>query len=284
MRHALCLVCAAGATLINPYGLRLHRAVAATLFDPSVASLIDEYRPPRLSSVGDLFFFLMLAVAIVAIVRTRKRMSFPAAIAAAVTTVFALRAGRNIALFGLVAWPLVVLHIASMSRTPAPTPPPSARIGRRFGTWSAPVAAAVLLIGLLHGSVGSLRLIPDEANPARFPVAAVARMRDSRLSDPTLTTWTWSGYVPYAWPGERVYFDPLLFSPEILDSFGRMLLARRGWRDELDSRHIALALVPHGIPLADSLAHDAGWTPWYTDATAIIYRRTVLIPPPRTTP
>ena len=285
IRDALCLACAAGATLINPYGLRLHRTVAATLSDPSVASLIDEYRPPSLSSFGDLFFFLVLALAVIAVVRTRKRMSFPAAIAAVVTTVFALRAGRNIALFGLVAWPLIVLHIATMWRAQdATTPARSPRVARTFGLWSAPVAAAVLVIGLLHGRLGSLRLIPDEPNPARFPVAAVARMREARLSDSTLTTWTWSGYVPYAWPGERVYFDPLLFSPAILDSFGRMLLARRGWRDELASRHIELALVPHGIPLADSLAHDAGWTPWYVDANAVIFRRTASIPAPRATP
>jgi hypothetical protein len=118
-----------------------------------------------------------------------------------------------------------------------------------------------------------VRIISDEVNPARFPVAAVARLRNAQIPGPTLTTWVWSGYVPYAWAGKRVFFDPLLFSPEILDSFGRMLLARPGWRDELRSRQIAVALLPPGIPLADSLARDADWIRWFAGGNAAIFRR-----------
>jgi hypothetical protein len=273
-RHALCLLCAAAATLINPNGLRLHQAVFATLSDRSVATLIDEYRPPGLTALSDLFFFLVLLFAIIAVIRSRRRMSFPATIAAGVTTLFALRAGRNIALFGLVAWPLIVLHLTSAARDRATSPPAlSPRATWRFGIWSAPVVAAVLLIGALHGRIGGVHIIRDEANPNRFPVAAVARLRDARLSGAMLTTWVWSGYVPYAWPGKRVFFDPLLFSPDILDSFGRMLLAHRGWRDELSLRHITVALLPPGTPLADSLAQDADWTRWYASGNALIFRR-----------
>jgi hypothetical protein len=284
-RHALCLLCAAGATLINPYGLRLHRAVLATLSDRSVATLIDEYRPPSLTALPDLFFFLTLVFAVIAVVRTRRRMSFPTMIAAGATTIFALRAGRNIALFGLVAWPLIVLHIASAARDRATSTSiisPPAR--RPFGIWSAPVAVLALFLGALHGRIGAMRIIPDEASPARFPVAAVARMRDVQLPGATLTTWVWSGYVPYAWPGKRVYFDPLLFSPDILESFGKMLLARRGWRDELSSRGITVALLPAGIPLSDSLAHDAGWSQWYAGGNALIFRRMVPDQTTRATP
>lgn len=273
-RHALCLLCASGATLINPYGLRLHRAVLATLSDRSVATLIDEYQPPSLTALPDLFFFLILLFAVIAVIRTRVRMSFPAMIAAGVTTIFALRAGRNIALFGLVAWPLIVLHVTSAARqrtASARTLP--RRAAPRLGTWSAPVAAAVLLIGALHGRIGGVDIIPDEVNRARFPVAAVARLRSAQLRGATLTTWVWSGYVPYAWPGKRVFFDPLLFSPDILDSFGRMLLTRRGWRDELRTRDITIALLPPGIPLADSLARDVDWTQWYAGGNALIFRR-----------
>jgi hypothetical protein len=283
--HAACLLCAAGATLINPYGLRLHRAVFATLSDRSVATLIDEYRPPGLTALPDVFFFLTLLFAIVALIRTRRRMSFPAMIAVAVTTIFALRAGRNIALFGLVAWPLIVLHITDAARERAASlHTASGRATWAFGAWTAPVAAAVLIIGALHGRIGGVRVISDEVNPARFPVAAVARLRNAQIFGPTLTTWLWSGYVPYAWAGERVFFDPLLFSPEILDSFGRMLLARPGWRDELRSRQIVVALLPPGIPLADSLARDAEWTRWYAGGNAVIFRRIASGQAARATP
>src|SRR4029078_2619827 len=99
------------ATFCTPYGFRLHQAVLSTLSDRSVATLINEYQPPGLSALPDVLFFGVLTLSILAIVGTRRRPSFPRLLAMAVTSVFALRAGRNIAFFGLVAWPLIAIHL-----------------------------------------------------------------------------------------------------------------------------------------------------------------------------
>jgi hypothetical protein len=272
-RDLLALGFAAIATFGTPYGARLHRAVLSTLSDRSVATLINEYQPPGLSALPDILFFIVLTLSVLAMVATRRRPSSPRLLALLATTAFALRAGRNIALFGLVGWPLIALHVLKRA-TPADAEAKRAGTGlQRVGIVAIPFALFLLVLGALHGSVGGRELIANSVESDRFPVVAVNRLREAGNSDRTLTTWVWSGYVPYAWPGKRVYFDPLLFSPAILDRFGQMLLTRAGWREQLASSAISVVVLPRGVPLADSLTTDIDWTQWHRDGTATVFFR-----------
>jgi hypothetical protein len=273
-RDSLALSFSALATFCTPYGFRLHQAVLSTLSDRSVATLINEYQPPGLSALPDILFFGVLAVSVLAIVGSRRRPSFPALLAILITTLFALRASRNIALFGLVAWPLIAMHLLG-PRTGADRvfQMGSDSIFGRVGLVAAPFAAALILLGAFHGRVAGRPLIADAVDAERFPVTAVRRLRETANPENTLTSWVWSGYVPFAWPGKRVFFDPLLFSPAILDRFGEMLLTQRGWREQLAASKVGVVLLPPGVPLADSLAKDLGWTQWHRDQTAIVFVR-----------
>ena len=275
-RDGLALTFSALATFCTPYGFRLHQAVLSTLSDRSVATLINEYQPPGLSALPDILFFGVFALSVLAIVGSRRRPALPALLAIIVTTVFAFRASRNIALFGVVAWPLIAIHLLGSPTGPAPSREmvsDSPRGWGRVGLVAAPFACLLLLVGVLHGEVAGRSVIADSVDADRFPVVAVRRLRATGNQTNTLTTWVWSGYVPFAWPGKRVFFDPLLFSPAILDRFGDMLLTGAGWRQQLATSNIGVVLLPRGVPLADSLAKDIGWTQWHRDETAIVFIR-----------
>jgi hypothetical protein len=168
-----------------------------------------------------------------------------------------------------VAWPLVVLHVAGVR----PGRAPALSTARPFGIWAVPVFSLLAALGLASGRIFGVSVIPAEPDPARFPVAAVERLRTSSDSGRLLTTWTWSGYVVNAWPGKRVFFDPLVFSGTTLEVFGRILLTKPGWRDALVRRDIRFVLAPRHLPLADSLARDAQWRTWYSDPHSIVFVR-----------
>ena len=262
--HALALLVAAAATLVNPRGVQLHQTVLATLRDAGMQRVIDEFRPPGFTSIPDLAFWCVAVVSAAVLLRARRRLPYPALVVVIITTIFAMQAGRNIAFFGLVAWPLIAAHLSARV-TEAPYE------GVRPWRLAAPTLALLLALGLAGGRIGSVQLIPASVDPARFPVTAVERMRAAGLSERLLTIWTWSGYVPWAWPAERTWFDPLVFTPDALGTFGRMLLAKQGWRSDLDSQRIGAALVPPRLPLADSLGRDAAWTRWYADSVAVVF-------------
>src|SRR4029079_2251044 len=134
-RDGLALGFSALATFCTPYGFRLHQAVLATLSDRSVATLINEYQPPGLSALPDILFFTVLGLSILAILGSRRRPSSPALLVIVVTTAFAFRASRNIALFGLVAWPLISIHL--LGHRSAVAAGSDSKPGRRIGAVAA---------------------------------------------------------------------------------------------------------------------------------------------------
>jgi hypothetical protein len=238
--------------------------------------LINEYQPPGLSALPDILFFAVLALSAIAILGSRRRPDFPAVLAIVVTSAFAMRAGRNIAFFGLVAWPLIAIHLMAPrwgeERSGQPV-----QYGRgrpaRLGMIAGPFAAILVVVSLAEGFLGKSTPIADSVDAGRFPIVAVDRLRDAGIQSGTLTTWAWSGYVPFAWPGKRVFFDPLLFSPAILDRFGQMLLTRAGWRDQLTTSGVDVVILPPGVPLGDSLEQDIDWNQWHRDPTATVFVR-----------
>jgi hypothetical protein len=175
LRHTLLVALAAVGTLVNPYGARLHRTVLETLSDASVARTIDEYQPPGLTEPADIAFFAALAFCVFAVWRTRRMIPAPWLLVALATTLMALRASRNIAFFGLVAWPLVVLHVAGVHPGRALALAPAPSTARPFGIWAVPVFSLLAALGLASGRIFGVSVVPTEPDPARFPVAAVER-------------------------------------------------------------------------------------------------------------
>lgn len=269
---------AALATFANPYGAELHRAIVRTLTDPTVSGVIDEYQPPTWRDPGDLLFFIVVVGGALLLWRSRRRPSLASLLVMAVCTLFALRAGRNISLFGVTAIPLLAAHLAPSATRWWRNSSLAADVARydasrATGRWAGAALAVLLAIGVMHGRVGPVRIIQGDVSAQRFPVLGVAAMRAQDVPGRLLTSWSWSGYVPFAWPARRTFFDPLAFGPATVTSFGTMLLARDGWRRELDAHHIEVVLAPRSIPLADSLTRDPAWHTSYSDETGIVLQR-----------
>ena len=149
------------ATLLTPYGVALHRAVFRSLADASIGRVIDEYAPPSLSNPSDLLFLLLLAIAAVALLRTPRRPPLRLVLVAGVTTLFALRAGRNISLFGVTAWTMIAAHLApELNAWTARFASPSvaslsvASPSRLYASrWSAMALGLLLVVGALLASL-----------------------------------------------------------------------------------------------------------------------------------
>jgi hypothetical protein len=267
------LIAAIAGTLVNPYFLRLHRAVFVSLSDVGASRIIDEYRPPGFKDPIDLAFYVALAVCTVMMIRSRRSVPGRWFVTFVMTAAFALRAGRNIAFFGLVGLPIAALSFAPRQALERDTPLHVQRRGLRGALFTV-VAVLVLLVGLNRGKIAGRTVIQGDVNPARFPVAATLWLHRSGENVRLLTTWTWSGYFAYASPGGRVFFDPLFFPPGTLDDFGRVLLVQPGWRDVVERSSVNAFLLPVGARLADSLARNSHWALSYRDARAVVYGQT----------
>ena len=268
---------AALGTLMTPHGLRLNGEVLRSATDPAIASHMAEFLPPNFQEAAALPFLgaTLLSVTILAV--ARERMPLPW-LAVVVFGFFAsLSSFRNIALFGVSAWPLIALH-ASRALPPARRKFPFFREfaaldhESRVGILAGPVAILLLLLGLNRGRVGGAELMPRQFDQKVFPVAAVGKARTARLEGRIFGSWPWGGYIMYSWPGARVHVDPLKFNRRTMRSYSLIRDARPGWNDELARWNVRTIIIESDSRLARELAHDPRWKTWYRDSTAVVFR------------
>ncbi|HEX6251983.1 MAG TPA: hypothetical protein VFZ56_11165, partial [Gemmatimonadaceae bacterium] len=99
--HARTFGVASLATLLNPYGPRLHLEVAEAVTSPLLSENIAEYLSPNFHEITNLPFLLGLVVVVGVLALSPRRMPFPWLLVLLVSLFFGLRSFRNIALFGV---------------------------------------------------------------------------------------------------------------------------------------------------------------------------------------
>jgi hypothetical protein len=276
--HALVLLVAFGATLLNPYGPGLHAEVLTAATSPLLAANIGEYMPPNFHRLAALPFLLAIVATLAILALSPRRMRIAWLTVLIVTSFFALRSVRVIPLFAVTAWPLIAVHAAQSWGGRGWNPRlfrDFARIDRQacWGPWPALMAVMLLALGLNRGQVGATTLIGDQFHPGRFPVDAVEAARSAGLTGRVFHPWPWGGYMMKNWPEARLHVDPLKFNATTIDSYTRIEAARPGWQRELDRWSADAVVVRTGAVLAEALTTEADWRRWYSDSTAVVFIR-----------
>jgi hypothetical protein len=274
----IALAVASCATVVNPYGLRVHAEVLSAVTSPLLAKNIEEYMPPNFQEFGQLPFLFVLILILGLLALSRERMPLRWLVLVGMSLFFALRSSRNIALFGVSGWPLVALHVSRAwprGRRAFPYLKEFARIdpSTRVGLWATPVALILLALGVSRGNVAGHSLLPDHFDQKKFPVAAVELAKRSKLSGRVFEPWVWAGYLIYAWPDARLHVDPLKFSERTIDSYRQIEGVNQNWRAELDRWNVSTLMLQRQSQLARAVAADSSWLIWYRDSTAEVYRR-----------
>jgi len=268
---------ATAATLLNPFGLSLHREVLSAVMNSSLATQMSEFLPPNFQELAQLQFLLALLTTIGLFALTTRRIPLPWLGVILLSSFFALRSFRNIALFGVTAWPLIALQVARgwpAGRRGFPLFKEFARLdpGSRIGILGIPTAVLLLALGLNRGHAGPVQVIADRWNERKFPTVAVAKARAAALPGRVFDAWVWGGYIMYAWPEASLHVDPLKFNAETMKSYTAIEDLRPGWQEELSRWNVQTIIVKSASPLARGLARERSWSIWHRDSTAVIYR------------
>lgn len=277
-RHLLGAIAVGGvAVCLNPYGIRLPLHVLGFLGDKTIPALTEEFLSPNFHQLGPRLFLLALLVSLAALALDRRRVPWPRRVVYLSSIAFALLAQRNITLFALTGLPLIALHLdPAWRRLPEP-PGFRASFARALGGHTLlPVAVVTaVLIALAGVEIGGRRAVPQTLDPRVFPIQAVAEARGAGVQGRIFNRFIWGGYLLYAWPEMKVYIDPGSdhYGGPLLEEYLRVWRLEPGWRDVLERRRIDLALIPPVTPLAAALEREPGWSVWYRDSTAVMFRR-----------
>lgn len=286
VRHAALLGAAVCGTLLTPSGPLLYLHTLRYLGDTYLVNGTQEYMSPDFHVAR--FSLIAIVVTTAALAVLPRRASFPVIAVVAMNLAFSLMSGRNLPLFGIVVVPLVALEIERALAVWVPgRAPDTGRAGRDPGRlvlgW--PIVAAVAMFMLARATGSTVQpperfaarpdLFPTTFNPEVFPVRAVSAARAARVSGRMFEEFTWGGYVLYAWPEQPVFIDGQtdFYGDSITRDYATIGAVDPGWRQELEKWRIDLALLATVSPLADALAHEAGWRPIYCDSTATLFQR-----------
>ena len=284
------------ASLINPYGYKLHWHVYRYLADRWLMNHIDEFLSPNFHGVAQQCFVVLLLISIVAwsVAPIRPRLVHLLIVLFAAYS--GLYASRNLPvsciLLVLIIAPALSQAVSAAATNPQIPPRTRQVFGRlesftsrmgnlepRFAGYIWAVAATVLglMICAHQGLMGSTRLIEAHFDSKRFPVQAVDVIESRGVRDPIFSLDSWGGYLVYRlYPETRVFVDDRhdLYGAEFLKDYLRAIRVTPDWDKMLNSRRVNWVLVPAESSLANILKETQAWTITYEDKVAVLFRRT----------
>lgn len=281
-RYGLLALGCALASLLNPYGWRLHAHILEYLHSDFIRTTVQEFQAPAFRTEGQLQFeILLLGGLLLAGQLIRKRR-----IARALWILYfghcALTSVRHIPLYVIAAVPLLASEVSAVWAGAAArfnknsAPRLVWNLGRelvpgfRRSTLWAACALAALAVALPEAAV------PKDFPASDFPAGMVHRHPEVLRGKRVFTTDQWSDYLIYTfYPRQHVFVDGRsdFYGPVLAGDLLTTVQGGPGWRSVLDRYRFDAALLPRGAALVSLLAGEPEWTVVEDDGTTILLQR-----------
>jgi hypothetical protein len=281
-RYALVACACAAASVVNPYGIRLHLHILNFLSGPVATSLVDEYQSPKFRGEPQYWFLILLfgALMLAGVDLLRKRIADAALIA--VFGAMALVSARNIPLALTIMLPLAGRALTRIWGKAARIAGHGSVLKTFYlqgGSFAARCFGFTVWAGVVIVAMAWLTPAaswPTGLDPKYFPQKLIQRNDALLGSARVLTTDQWGDDLIYLYQGrQRVFVDGRsdFYQPGVMQDYVSMMNAGPNWKGLLDRYKIEVALTPAGSPLSSLLAEDKSWTRRDRDADADIFVR-----------
>jgi ABC-type multidrug transport system fused ATPase/permease subunit len=308
---AVAWMASAAATLVNPFGWRLHGHIYRYLSDRYLMNRIDEFKSPNFHGWAERCFAVILVLVLIAFAGHRKKLSLSHLLVVLLAVYAGFYSSRNLPvssmLLVLVAGPILWENFAALADKPGAwqwVHSGTARISKfseRMGAqeiqlrghlWQVVSVAFAFVICLQGGWVGSRQLIHARFDPQKMPVAAVTFLQGEfqgkqLRTEPVFSTDAWGGYLIYRMnPGrmnpEQMYPERKVVVDDRHDLYGSgrirqyliLTQAEPGWQSVLKEWGIRTALLPADSTLANLLRElPRDWRVAYEDKVAVVFER-----------
>jgi hypothetical protein len=308
---AVAWVASVVATLVNPFGWRLHAHIYRYLSDRYLMNRIDEFRSPDFHGWAERCFAVILMLVLIAFAGHRKKLRLSHLLVALLAVYAGFYSSRNLPvssiLVVLIVGPMLWENFTSLAEKPGAwqwVRNGTARISKfsdRMGAqemqlrghlWPVVSAAFALAICLQGGWLGSRQLIHARFDPQKVPVAAVTYLQKEfegkqPSTEPVFSTDAWGGYLIYRMnPGRmndgRLYPERKVVVDDRHDLYGSgrirqyliLTQAEPGWQSVLEQWQIRTALLPTDSTLANLLRElPRDWRVAYEDKVAVVFER-----------
>jgi hypothetical protein len=282
------------ASLVNPYGYKLHFHVYSYLSSRFLMDHIDEFHSPNFHGVAERCFAAVVLIAIfsVAVSMPRLRQSHLLLLMFAVYS--GLYASRNIPIASI----LITLVIApllsswfddlagqerstSLRRLASGARSFARRMYQMESMLRGHLVPAIVVVFSLwvcfhNGRLGSRELMHSEFDAKRFPVRAVDLLMRRQVRDPVFSPDSWGGFLIYRmYPETKVIVDDRhdFYGETFLKDYLRVIHVQPGWDKILDGWNVNWAVLPAESALSSTLKEVPRWKIIHDDGVAILFQR-----------
>ena len=279
-RYGLLALLSALASLLNPYGYRLHVHVAGYLRSDWIRSVVDEFQSPSFRSESMLHFEILLVAGIATAALLAARRRWIEALLILLWAHAALGAVRHVPVYAIVALPWIGEELTSWwSRLAGGSAATSLRgildrlsqdLTPGFARASLWLALPAIVLAALDAPLKWPRDFPRE----KFPVAIVERHAELLRARRVLAPDQWGDYLIYRfYPAQKVFVDGRsdFYGKQIGDQYLALIQARHDWAALLAQHRFDAALVPPSWPLASLLKTDRNWRLVADDGAALLF-------------
>jgi hypothetical protein len=287
-------VASLAASLLNPYGYRLHLHVYHYLSNRWLMNHIDEFLSPDFHGVAQQCFVLILLITIVSLAVGSKP-----ALAQVLVLLFAaysgLYASRSLPISSLLIAMVVAPLLTQAIREGRSNPQLSSKLQAFFSNWEGfgtrmrsmelnfrghawPLVAVVLgVLACAHqGKLGSYVSMDAHFDAKHLPLQAAEVIAQRGIREPVFSLDSWGGYLIYRlYPENKVFVDDRhdLYGEEFLKDYLKAVQVTPDWESFLNAKRVNWVLAPSGSSLANMLQLTSQWKLIYQDETAVLLQR-----------
>ena len=245
------------AVCVNPYGWHILAVPFQTIGIGTLQDHVLEWRSPDFHEYSTWPFALLVLALVGVLGASRRRLDWTDFCLVAGTAFMGLLATRNIAVFSVVATPVVARHLAGIAADHGWADPTPARVGRRQALLHA-VLVAVIVLAVGAKAVAELERPTAAADQRRtLPVGAADYLRGTDPPGQMFNSYNWGGYLMCRLPDRPVFVDgrtDLYGDDFLVHDYLDTADAAPGWQDTLAACDVDLVVIEHDSALARALA------------------------------
>ena len=272
----LLLACCVAACL-NPQGWRIYLFPFEIFFSPIQQREVTDWLSPNFQQ-PELFPLTLLVLLTIGAMTLSPRRPKPSEALFFLATLYAtLKSNRHMAIFALIAVPLLANYlqswIDSVSLGKIFSKPSTGRLGARGILLS--VVVLLPLVTFMNRLRETVYAPPKQAM-VQVPLQAVAHLKENNVAGNTFTDPNiWGGYVIWELPSNPVYIDGRIdmYGDQFVKEYIDIIRGKIDWREPFDRYRVKIAIVNTKSMLARELQESQDWQLLYQDEMAAVLNR-----------
>jgi hypothetical protein len=266
------------AACANPHGPGMLLYPLKTVSIGILRDYIQEWQTPEFHSISMQPFAWLMILTFGAVGASRKNIAFIDFALVGLFFYMGLLAGRNVALFSIVA-PMVLTRHAALALDDVKNSLGIHTAPRLPGKRNAYVNVLILILLVATVVLKVSSIYPEKANEAAFrgslPVGAVEFLNEYQPEGRLFNSYNWGGYLLLELPQYPVFVDGRtdLYNDELITKWLTVVSGDVGWQSILEEYAINLILIEPESILNRTLPLDPDWASIYQDSISILYQR-----------